>query len=215
MYRYYAADGSLLYVGIAFDPEARGRQHARTASDTWWKLATTRTDEWFESRQGAEQAELDAIVDERPRFNVRDNPRLTDDIRKVRQLRSVRADRLPIVGSGKNYVRVAELLRGLIESGELPPGTKVSRPTYAAQFGVSTDTVKRACDVLAKEGLLQRGHGHRVPSEPQPEDGRFQLPLDRPDEIADFLCEAMGNDQMAALMAALVAASWRKNPVVA
>lgn len=214
LYRYFAVDDSLLYVGIAFDPEARGRQHSRTASDTWWHLAAKRTDEWFENRRDAELAELDAITYERPRFNVRDNPHTTEDVQRMQRVRAAKAERLPGSGSHAHWLRVAELIRSRIESGELPPKTKVSHAAYASEFGVSVDTVKRACRELADEGLLQRGHGYRVAPGP-PSDRRWLLlSLNRPTEMAETLRKAMGDDQVRALMAAFVAASWRENPVV-
>lgn len=110
-------------------------------------------------------------------------------------------------------MRVAELIRSRIESGELPPGAKVSHTAYAAEFGVSVETVKRACDRLTEDGLLLHGHGHRVPDRPAG-NRWFFLSVDRPEEVAGALREAMTDEQVAALMAALVAASWRRNPIV-
>ncbi|KAB1146910.1 GntR family transcriptional regulator [Streptomyces luteolifulvus] len=111
-------------------------------------------------------------------------------------------------------MRVAELIRSRIESGELPPGTKVSHTAYAVEFGVSRETVKRACGKLAEFGILQHGHGHRVAPEPSAGNGWLFLRANRPEEVAIALREAMTDDQVAALMAALVADSWRQNPVV-
>lgn len=215
LYRYFAADDSLLYVGIAFDPDARAKQHARNAYDTWWKLAAKRTDEWFDSRLEAEFAEIDAIAKERPRYNVRDNPHAPEAIQRIEQARAARTELLPHDESNKHYMRVAELIRNKIESGELPPGAKVSHAAYAAEFGVSRETVKRACGKLAEVGLLQHGHGHRVTPEPPAGNRWLFLPVNRPEEAATALREAMTDEQIAALMAALVAASWRQNPIVA
>jgi DNA-binding transcriptional regulator YhcF (GntR family)/predicted GIY-YIG superfamily endonuclease len=214
LYRYFAADDSLLYVGVAFDPAARAEQHARNAYDTWWRLAAKRTDEWFDSRLEAELSEIDAIARERPRFNVRDNPHAPEAIQRIDRARSARKELLPREESNKHYMRVAELIRNRIESGELPAGAKVSHTAYAAEFGVSIETVKRACGTLAKDGLLLPGHGHRVVPDPPAGKRWFYLPVNRPEEMASALREAMSDDQVAALMAALVAAAWRENPVV-
>jgi predicted GIY-YIG superfamily endonuclease/predicted transcriptional regulator len=206
LYRYFAADGSLLYIGIAFDPDARAEQHARNAHDTWWPQAATRTDEWFDSRRDAEFAEIDAIAKERPRFNVRDNPHAPQAIQRIDRARAARKELLPQEASFKHYMRVAELIRSRIASGELPPKAKVSHTAYASEFGVSTGTVKRACDHLADAGILQRIHGHRVPPEADGGYRWFWLPVDGyAEQAAANLRAGMSDEQLAKLMAALQA----------
>lgn len=204
LYRYFDTDGQLLYVGIAFDPEVRAEQHARSAHDTWWKLAAKRTDEWFDTRRDAEFAEIDAIARERPRFNVRDNPHAPQAIERIERARSARTELLPEGPSFKHYLRVAEVIRQRIESGELPPRAKVSHTGYAAEFGVSAETVKRACNHLASLGVLQRVHGHRVPPEPSGGFRWFWLPVDgHVDEAAANLRAGMSDEQVELLIAAL------------
>lgn len=101
-------------------------------------------------------------------------------------------------------MRIAELIRSRIQSGELPSGSKVSHSAYAAEFGVSRETVKRACDALADDGLLHRGHGHFVPAVATVGHRWFWLPVDgRPEEAAASLRGAMSDEQIAALVAAL------------
>ncbi|GAB2966092.1 hypothetical protein GCM10023080_029910 [Streptomyces pseudoechinosporeus] len=113
-----------------------------------------------------------------------------------------RGPSLPHEESGKHYKRVAELIRKKIASGELPSGSKVSHTAYAAEFGVSRETVKSACDRLADVGLLQRGHGHRVPPAPPPvEYAWLRLPINgRPEEAAAELRAAMSDEPLAALV---------------
>ena len=70
LYRFFNPQRQLLYIGIAFDPNLRARQHAVTKA--WWAevdLART-TIEWFLSRSAAEAAELAAIRAEGPRYNI-------------------------------------------------------------------------------------------------------------------------------------------------
>ncbi|WP_208903947.1 GIY-YIG nuclease family protein [Streptomyces incarnatus] len=70
LYRLYDAEDTLLYVGIAGDPRSRWAQHARDKRDTWWPQVHTRDVEWFDTREMAEEAELAAILAERPRHNA-------------------------------------------------------------------------------------------------------------------------------------------------
>ena len=55
---------------------------------------------------------------------------------------------------------VAERLRELIRSGELPPGTHLRQDEFAERFGVSTTPVREAFVALEREGLVRR-HAHR------------------------------------------------------
>ena len=54
------------------------------------------------------------------------------------------------------YMQLADLLMGQIDSGELPPRTKLEPQLDMAQrYGVSRGTVARATDVLTRAGLLR------------------------------------------------------------
>jgi DNA-binding GntR family transcriptional regulator len=55
---------------------------------------------------------------------------------------------------------VAERLRELIRSGELPSGAHLRQSEFAARFGVSTTPVREAFVALEREGLVRR-HPHR------------------------------------------------------
>lgn len=67
VYRLYAADGTLLYIGSSYDPDKRCEAHHRTS---WWLNVARRTDEWFENRWKAYSAETAAIWKEQPKHNV-------------------------------------------------------------------------------------------------------------------------------------------------
>lgn len=57
-------------------------------------------------------------------------------------------------------VQLAAILREMIRSGQLSPGTPTpSGPALANEFGVSRYTADRALDLLASEGLVQRVAG--------------------------------------------------------
>lgn len=67
VYRFFDADARLLYVGIAFDPAERWKDHA--ARTRWWKDAVDNTIEWYDTRAEAERAERTAIRYEKPIYN--------------------------------------------------------------------------------------------------------------------------------------------------
>jgi DNA-binding GntR family transcriptional regulator len=58
------------------------------------------------------------------------------------------------------YVQVADAIRHATSTGELNVGDRLpSGPKLAKQLGVSTMTVRRAIEVLQREGLLRSTHG--------------------------------------------------------
>jgi predicted GIY-YIG superfamily endonuclease len=76
LYRLYGTDGTLLYVGITFDPGTRFWQHG--ARKEWWPEVTRNTVVWHRSRYEAHRAEAAAIEAERPLYNVRGLPPQAD-----------------------------------------------------------------------------------------------------------------------------------------
>lgn len=68
LYRLFAADGSLLYVGIGGNPGRRFEQH-RT-NKPWWGDVASMTLEHHPTREAAIAAELQAIKAENPRHNI-------------------------------------------------------------------------------------------------------------------------------------------------
>lgn len=68
LYRFFAENGELLYVGITNDPGRRWGQHAH--DKPWWHEVTRAEIERHPDRPAALLAEKAAIVAERPRYNV-------------------------------------------------------------------------------------------------------------------------------------------------
>jgi predicted GIY-YIG superfamily endonuclease len=68
LYRFYADDDALLYIGIAGSATQRFEQHAKEKS--WWPQVTRTELEHFATRREALDAERLAIIAERPRHNV-------------------------------------------------------------------------------------------------------------------------------------------------
>lgn len=86
VYRLYAQNGDLLYVGCSFNPNERIRAHRL---EKQWGRSIQRTDiRWYQNRMGALRREARAIVDENPLWNMNTpNPK---NVRAPRIPRSVR-----------------------------------------------------------------------------------------------------------------------------
>jgi GntR family transcriptional regulator len=58
------------------------------------------------------------------------------------------------------YAALAGAMRARIVAGEWPPGSAIpAEQTLAAEHGVALGTMRRALDLLAEQGLLERVHG--------------------------------------------------------
>ena len=73
LYRHFDSLRNLLYVGISLDAIKRLRQHGHT-SDWCHQIASVEIEQ-FANRQEAMKAEREAILSEKPAFNVRRRPR--------------------------------------------------------------------------------------------------------------------------------------------
>lgn len=72
VYRLFAADDTLLYVGVAKSFGVRWDQHAK--AQPWWPLVDHQTVNWYPSREEAEVTEKQAIRTERPVYNIAGSP---------------------------------------------------------------------------------------------------------------------------------------------
>lgn len=68
LYRFWNADGELLYVGISVRPWDRWKQHR--GDKPWWEEVTSVTLENFATRAEVLAAELQAIRTEAPKYNI-------------------------------------------------------------------------------------------------------------------------------------------------
>lgn len=66
VYRLYAANDTLLYIGSAYDPDHRCKAHR---SKQWWPQVARREDEWHYGRRAAYLAEMRALGSEGPQHN--------------------------------------------------------------------------------------------------------------------------------------------------
>lgn len=74
LYRAFASDGELLYIGVTDDFTTREAAHRSTAS--WYGEATSWSFEEFAQRCDADLAEKEAIVRERPKHNFTHNKKV-------------------------------------------------------------------------------------------------------------------------------------------
>ncbi|MFE2710592.1 GIY-YIG nuclease family protein [Streptomyces mirabilis] len=73
LYRFFDANGALLYVGITKNFGQRWVSHAK--KKPWWPKVQRHTAEWFDTRREAEAAEKQAVVSEGPKYNLVHKPR--------------------------------------------------------------------------------------------------------------------------------------------
>lgn len=67
LYRFFAADGQLLYVGISDEPMRRWHNHT---DREWWSYVETYEVVWYPTREDAELAERDEIIGRNPVHNI-------------------------------------------------------------------------------------------------------------------------------------------------
>jgi hypothetical protein len=137
VYRCYAADGTLLYVGKTGH---LGRRFAAHAGKVWFcKVATIKLT-WFPSDAGAGQAEIQAIRAEQPLHNVAFK---TPPVRPAPG--SLRRPRISIPGCARNEPRFQQQRQPEHQrKPAYPPG---SRP-------VPHDVRQRIMDLLARNGTI-------------------------------------------------------------
>lgn len=154
LYRYLAADGRPLYIGITSDVKQRRKSHAHSK---WDREAADFTVEWHDSLDAALAAEFHAIKTERPAYNRAHNfgdisladvdwPSLTSDHRT-------------------KSILLAELMQSEIDRGRWPVGHRIPNPDdLAARVGVGPGTATSAIKKLVnrKYAYLRRGLGHFV-----------------------------------------------------
>lgn len=72
VYRLFAKDGTLLYVGVTAHVNLRMYNHK--AEKHWWPLVARKTVKWYDSRADALKAEAAAIAGEFPVHNIAQRP---------------------------------------------------------------------------------------------------------------------------------------------
>lgn len=73
LYRLFAENGDLLYVGVGGNPGRRFEQYRRVKP--WWDEVHTSTLDHYPTRESALEAERVAVIEEHPRYNIIHNDR--------------------------------------------------------------------------------------------------------------------------------------------
>lgn len=68
LYRFFNADGTLMYVGVTGVPRARWSRHSEIKS--WWPEVSRASIEHYANREDLVEAEAAAILTESPLYNV-------------------------------------------------------------------------------------------------------------------------------------------------
>lgn len=123
LYRFYDADGVLLYVGISAEPHGRRDQHR---DQTWWPEVATQVIECVDTREQAQHEELRAIRRERPKYN-RAGTLPDDTVAAVETTARPGADRAPAA------LAVRADLRSLLDEIKAAPDAS-ERGALATEF---------------------------------------------------------------------------------
>ena len=117
VYRCFADDGTLLYIGTTGH---LGRRLADHAQKTWFLASTRITLEWFPDEEKAAKAERKAIETEGPKYNIAHNRAMTV--------------RLPSFANRKSREKAAgrEVPIVFLTAGTRPEGTVTLREALAA-----------------------------------------------------------------------------------
>lgn len=161
LYRYFDADGVLLYVGISNDPDFRWKAHLYGVDrKAWPRRAVSRTAEWYDSRAAALTAEEAAIHLERPIFNRTHN---YDDV-------EFDPSSWPTVERGRKIEQIASLIRSEITTGRWRVGQRLpSIRLITEATGAGQPVVSKASARLRREGLIifESGRGLFVTAKPK------------------------------------------------
>jgi predicted GIY-YIG superfamily endonuclease len=163
LYRHFATDGALLYVGVSLSWPARTKAHAKGSH--WFEQVSRVEIERFRTRDEALAAEREAIKRERPKFNIVHNrpgiapviraPRLApppcrgDDAFEVQLLRKIPG---PHAIVGPALVYRADIISVMVAHGTFgTPGELTD-----VELGTRSPEAPEWADACASVIILQR-----------------------------------------------------------
>lgn len=162
LYRLLAANGRLLYVGIATNPDSRWGQHS--TNQQWWNDVADRKIEWFPTRAAAAAAEVAAIKTERPLHNIQhavvDKPAIPaqatsdDDVPPPDEEwpppPSSPGDRLPFKGKTAPVAPVT--------NGRMPPQDIAAEQSVLGGMLLSKDAIADVVEILDPADYYRPAH---------------------------------------------------------
>ena len=206
LYRFYDENEVLLYVGIAYDPDQRQKGHAQTAKDSWYPLAATRKVEFYDTRTEAEEAEKRIVRSEKPRFNRQYATMLDPEVRAADERREGRVKRAAAstgsTGAPQSTTAFRHLSQKIISGYYVPGDSLPKKADLLKTLGVSSPALSRAYQELENEGFIRKA-GIRGYVVLPAEERIVAVRIGYPKEAAAVLREAMSDEQVAALVAAL------------
>lgn len=158
VYRLWDAGESLLYIGSAYEPEQRCREHRK---QPWWAEVARRTEEWHSNRGTAYIEEMKAIAAESPRHNTMGTvgyvtPQ-TEAIQRRNALASVRQKFIAAAGDVGWDVQEAAREAGYPDHEARRLGT-LAEIDFLESTGLFAASVKRRRERLATVQDIERGY---------------------------------------------------------
>lgn len=130
VYRLYAADGTLLYIGSAYNPEERCKGHR---DKPWWPEVASRTEQWCPGRRAAYVEEMKAIASEGSKYNQMGAPGYTTpDTPAVRERKRLASLRQELLTEAERAGRQAE--RSALQSGAPREAAESAREMTVIDF---------------------------------------------------------------------------------
>jgi hypothetical protein len=138
VYRYFDADGRLLYVGVSLSGIARQSQHE--SGSHWYADHASMTTEWFDTRAEALEAERMAIITEQPIYNVAHRGEVLEETPEARKLTHSQIGRMgayALHAAGKTTTTAARAQflsrfeREVDPDGALDPAERARRAQFA------------------------------------------------------------------------------------
>ncbi|GGV45971.1 GntR family transcriptional regulator [Streptomyces spectabilis] len=162
LYRLYDVDDRLLYVGISGAPKMRMKAHA--ADKPWWPEVATRDFEWFDTREQAAEAEVEAIRQQQPLHNHTHNISAVLALLPAVRDEPLRPQPAAVSKDSRNVAqRMAAEIRPLIMAGDMPVGSRIpSTQHLITQFRTSNVTIQRGLRILKDEGFAVGRSGSAV-----------------------------------------------------
>jgi predicted GIY-YIG superfamily endonuclease len=149
VYRLWDAEGTLLYIGSAYDPDHRCKEHSKKP---WWPEVARRTEEWFAHRGTAYREELKAIRAEKSKYNRMGAPSYrTPDTEAVQRRKALGPLRQRLLEESWGVARAArEAARDQGASSEEAERTgKLAEIEFLENTGLFAGAVKRRREQLS------------------------------------------------------------------